>query len=401
MRLHLLFVAALMLAANSFGAYSWGQPASIDTTKNDSDLTNFPVYVYDSALSLKTTGNGGKVQSATGLDVGFASNSACTVMLKWDMDNYNATLGTVRAWVLKDVHDYGTPDSIYICYGDAGISTYQGDSVNVWPNYQLVSHNKDGTTLTPVNSTGDATYNGTVQSATAIVGKADGGARMVSTSQYITHSTAYRYALTSSFTLEGWFWSGSGTSDNNLLGNQAQAGPNHGTWIGQSLTGGDGRLYWSMYSGAQCAFKFPGTYKDSAWHYVAVPIFASAGSTCTSDTANIWGYIDGAKVLKTWITTTLTASPTYAANFQQNSRGGGSNGGVIKWDEVRVSSIARSAKWIKSTYNNVNSPDTYVLFGTEYSIGGSSGWAYNFSGVTSPASVSGVANANIVTISGK
>jgi len=41
----------------------------------------------------------------------------------------------------------------------------------------------------------------------------------------------------------------------------------------------------------------------------------------------------------------------------------------VKFDEFRLSSINRSADWIKTEYNNQNSPARFPRFGNEQNLG--------------------------------
>jgi len=74
------------------------------------------------------------------------------------------------------------------------------------------------------------------------------------------------------------------------------------------------------------------------------------------------------------------------------------SGGEVNWDgiidEVRISNSARTAAWIKATYNTLW--DTLLTYGSEET----SGWTGKVMGVTNPAKIMGVAVADIKSVMG-
>jgi archaellum component FlaF (FlaF/FlaG flagellin family) len=87
---------------------------------------------------------------------------------------------------------------------------------------------------------------------------------------------------------------------------------------------------------------------DTNWHYV----------TLTYDGTDIKIYKDGAFQANTSRTGSIPTS-TDTLELGRNLSG---------WlDEIRVSSTARSANWINTTYANQNSPSTFYSLGSEES----------------------------------
>lgn len=98
-----------------------------------------------------------------------------------------------------------------MCYGNSGISTFQGGSAGaVWDaNFKAVWHLKDGTTL----SGADATTNGIAlmnTAGTAVSGVVDGGLHVasVSSAQMDTANNPYPNATFNGvgLTMEAWVW---------------------------------------------------------------------------------------------------------------------------------------------------------------------------------------------------
>ncbi|HEV8357350.1 MAG TPA: hypothetical protein VGQ17_11350, partial [Gemmatimonadales bacterium] len=88
-------------------AATFSRSITIDfTLVPNTDQENFPVLIsgtYDGTggtPDLRTTGNGGKVQSASGYDVGFYTNSSCSKgKMRWETEKYTAQTGEVVYWV--------------------------------------------------------------------------------------------------------------------------------------------------------------------------------------------------------------------------------------------------------------------------------------------------------------
>jgi hypothetical protein len=82
-------VAFFCLARPAHAAYSFNQAVPIDHTKvGSSDSTNFPFLFSGTYTYLKTTGNGGNVQNSSGFYVVFATSSACSSLLSFEMESY-------------------------------------------------------------------------------------------------------------------------------------------------------------------------------------------------------------------------------------------------------------------------------------------------------------------------
>src|SRR5574343_522534 len=142
-------------------AFSYYRAITIDRTKvPTTNQTDFPVLISGTYTYLKTTGNGGLVQNASGYDIGFYSESSLTTKLKWEREVYNSSTGEVLYWVkVPTVNGSGAgrETTIDMAYGDASISTDQSDASNVWDsNYAAVFHFGDGTTKSGTDSTSNA-----------------------------------------------------------------------------------------------------------------------------------------------------------------------------------------------------------------------------------------------------
>ena len=80
--------------------FSYSRAIRIDHTKvSNTDQTNFPVLISGTYSFLATVANGGKVQSASGFDILFASDCFGTIKLDHEIESYNPAPGNSVAWV--------------------------------------------------------------------------------------------------------------------------------------------------------------------------------------------------------------------------------------------------------------------------------------------------------------
>ena len=197
-------------AATPLNGYASRRTINIDHTKvPNTDQSNFPLLISGTYAYLATSANGGNVQNANGYDVIFTSDSGCTTKLDHEVETYTAATGAVNYWVKVPTVLHTSDSVIYMCYGNASITTNQSNSAGVWDaNYKGVWHLGNGSTLSIADSTG--ANNGTNHGGTAVAGKVDGAADFNSSSQYATIPLV---VLTSDITLEAWIYrTGSGTT---------------------------------------------------------------------------------------------------------------------------------------------------------------------------------------------
>jgi hypothetical protein len=139
-----------MLAPEPQGSgYSYRRTITIDHSKvPNTDQSSFPLLISGTYSFLASVSNGGSVQDANGYDVVFSSDSSCSSKLNHEVETYNATTGAVNYWVKVPTLSHTTDTIIYMCYGNAGISTDQSNKAAVWDTgYKAVWHVPNGTSL--------------------------------------------------------------------------------------------------------------------------------------------------------------------------------------------------------------------------------------------------------------
>lgn len=223
-----LLVGLLTISPSLVKAYgngfTYSRSITIDHTKvPNTDQSNFPVLVSGTYTYLKTTGNGGLVQNASGYDVGFYTNSDCsTGKMNWETETYTATTGVVNYWVKVATASHTSDTVFYMCYGNSSITTDQSSATSVWDsNFKGVWHLPNGTSLTANDSTSNAN-NGTITTPTATTGQIDGGASFNGTTDRIVPSADPINGL-SSFTTSAWI-KVAADQNSTILGNRNNEG---------------------------------------------------------------------------------------------------------------------------------------------------------------------------------
>jgi hypothetical protein len=149
--------------------------------------------------------NGGRVQDSNGYDIIFTSDSGCVTKLNHEVETYNASTGAVRYWVKVPTVFHATDTTLYMCYGNSGITANQSNPTGVWDsNFTGVYHLGDGTTLNANDSTSNAN-NGTATSVSAVAGPVAGGASFNGSTSKVDLGAGSSFDNWTALTLSGWF----------------------------------------------------------------------------------------------------------------------------------------------------------------------------------------------------
>lgn len=318
----------------SFGIgsdYVYKKHITIDNTKVEgtNDLTSFPVYFHLTGI---TTNN------ANGYDILFTDNNL--IPLKHEIESYSN--GTLDVWVNIPIL-YATIDTkLYLFYYNVNITT-DTSSTDVWTSdYKAIYHLNN-------NNFSDSTINANTLSNLSTTNYATGkiaGARdfnMLS-SQYMRKLSASGIAAGNVMTLSAWARHDSTMSVRNILvvsdevNNKAFNMMFRNTYgFGLWMFGGDMVLP---------SYIFPSI---NEWHYYVA----------TFDGANCGLYIDGEEVAYGAAQQTIQTGTWKEIVVGAYYDGGGGEYWDGQIDEPRFSQIVKSADWIKTEYNNQNSPHTF------------------------------------------
>jgi hypothetical protein len=358
----LIAIAFLFVTSQAWAAFGYYSPISINSSQVPSTQTDFPVLVNTTDARFKSVGNGGHVQSSSGFDIRpYTDSTLTTAITGYELELYNASTGEVVMWVkVSSLSSSTTP--FVLAYGDSGIST-DGSSSTTWSNsFVAVYHLKDGSTLSVADSANAKTT--TNHSATATSGQIDGATNVASaSSQYIDISSLSSGAA--GITVSAW------VNPTSL--------PNAYNGVTGACDGGTGDLIAVKSNGKLAVYistsgglkNYDGTgshtLSTATWYYVTATQSASTGIIGYVNAASD-GTATAAGTTVSWLQTEIGQDCITSGRFW--------NG---KLDEVRYSSVARSANWITTEYNNQSAPGTFETLGTEVSLTTTAnGWFYFF-----------------------
>ncbi|GMR22861.1 MAG: hypothetical protein BMS9Abin37_1238 [Acidobacteriota bacterium] len=363
-RATLLILLALIVfhtsAPSAQAAFGFRKQITINSTKvsGSSDLPNFPVLISLLDPDLRTVLYGGRVENANGFDIVFRQR--CTIAdLDHEIEDYDPVTGTFVAWVRIPRLSANTVTIIEMQYGDATIVSSQENVAAVWdPNFKGVWHLKEDPSGIPpqiqdsTSNNKNGTSMGAMTSVDQVAGQIDGSLDFDGVNDYVNMGDQPEFEMP----LYSWsMW---------LKGNSA---PVVGISNEQPLWNADRQFNFS-WSHTAFAFAQAAAHRDSVgWKAAQITTALSGGIwyyvAGTYDGSNISVYLNGA----------LEATQPAGAPLPQVgvlSIGAPLIGGVPfpgQLDEVRISSVVRSADWIATEYNNESSPSTFYSVGPELS----------------------------------
>ena len=334
--------------------WSYAKRYKIDHTKIDENLTNFPVLIkidntkpnYQHFFDNAGTG-GSSVRFVSSL--GTSQAHLKFEKVRFDATNKKAEYFVKIPSVSKDNDTY-----FYLLYGRTGALDGSDKTEVYGDEFKAVYHMKDDPDTSHIKDSTINGNNGTKKAQNEPI-EADGKVAKAQSFDGTNDRVALANAIPggSSFTVEGWIYrtKTSTTVDGNnwITGNST---PNY-SWF-SAFTNTDQFSVYYYGSG----WKNLGEVGKNNWYYVAFVIDGASGAT-----NNLKGYKDGSLLGQTTMTYTLS-STTSVPWIGGRSDGERYFGGII--DEVRISNVARSAAWIKASYNSGN--NSLVSYGSEEAI---------------------------------
>ena len=302
--------------------------------------------------------NGGLVASSTGADIIFTDSNG-TSLLNYEIESYASSTGNLVAWVSIPLLTATSDYTIYEYFGNSSAPAETTSNIqNTWDsNYKGIWHLPNGTTLTANDSTSNAN-NGTLQNTpTATAGQIAGGASFTAaSSQYITTANTLNIATP---TVSAWVKipANPGTGFVGSVVGIVQ-GNQSGTNDKDIYINPNGTVSWYVYYASMSAPELAtsvGTLSPNVWHYLV--------GTADGTTSRL--YIDGradGSIASGNIYTSYSA-PGFEINGEYGTSGSYGTYMTDTVDEARISSIARSADWIQTEYNNQSSPSTFYAYG--------------------------------------
>lgn len=354
------FLLFLLPSICSASGYSYQRQITINgATYNPATQSNFTVLLCangsspcdTSVAGLNESGLGAHVTNSNGYDIVFSS-TACTspTLMSWEMENYVASTGEMEVWVL--VPSLTTSNqTIYMCYGNNNISSFQGGVAgSAWnSNFVGVYHLGNGSSLSLVDSTSNGLTLTNFGATPAVAGPILGAASFNGSTQYLENAAM---TLSSNPDFTASFWEkGSTAACGNASMSFQTLGSGSRFWVHSPFC--DGTMYWDAggFSNGRVSTSY-GPYAG-AWTYV----------TLVSKGDNSFGaiYLNGSSVASRGV----GEMPSSLADFQIGN--GDTNAYFFTGSlaEMRISKTVESADWITTEYNNQSSPSTFETFGGE------------------------------------
>ena len=318
--------------------------------------------------SLATVGNGGDIQNTVNqsggsytstipADLIFTSDAACSTPLAgWEFESYNSATGAVNVWINIGTLSHSNTSVIYMCYGNAAVTTQQMTTTATWDaNYKVVYHLPNGSSLNANDSSINA-VNGTNLGCSAGTGQIDGALSCDGGNGHQVNTANNPYS--------------SATFSSNGLTLSAWVNPGGTPGVPSSqIVSLEGAYVIDVNSSSKLGFEINGSGSD----------IISSGSVPNSTWTYIVGTADSLGNLKMYINGSPdnTGSQTYY-NLDSLTRPYAIGGhsvlanynffGII--DETRISNTVRSADQILAEYNNQSSPNTFYTVGPTQTGGG-------------------------------
>lgn len=314
-------------------------PGGFMTIEDASPLADFPVLVSIlNDAQLKTEANGGQVTDAEGDDIIFTSDENGLSPLNHEVESYDGTTGTLAAWVRLPSLVASEDTVFYMHYGNSAVTNPTETPELVWDsNYRGVWHLTEATDATSMDSTAysnDGTPSGSPAATTA--GKIGSALDFNDTNDQVDIGAC---GITENHTLEAWVYPQTlgGTNETYL-----RLGGGGDSWVRhEGLMNPNRAHYYSKINDVNRHRREEGALSDDTWVHLA-------GSWNGTD--HIF-YINGQPVDSAQYAGLLYNDPT------QGTIGSPTTGPDAIIDEVRISDTARTAGWIKTTYNNHQWPN--------------------------------------------
>jgi len=318
------------------------------------DFTNFPAYInipYDSDILSDYS------------DLRFV-NTLCDnggTELDYEIENY--TSSNAHIWVRIDsLLTAGKTISIYY---DNNTAIESGENpTDVWDSYYNgvwhLREDPSGSAPQMKDSTSnniDLSSIGGMDSSDSVEGKIGKALDFDGSDDAVEKSTVDFGALTA-FSVSGWIKGRDLATNINQFWGHAETMDYSGEWYMNYNSCASGKIYFGFWSSAgRTDWCQEHSFSSDTWYMV----------TFTFDGSYMRIYIDdGSTVYSNFLSASIGALSKYMRISRSGNAAADWFDGII--DEVRVSSIARSADWINQTYQLIENQNTYVTIETPADI---------------------------------
>ncbi|MBN1674644.1 MAG: DUF2341 domain-containing protein, partial [Kiritimatiellae bacterium] len=382
------FLSAAAEEENIAGAgwksgWGWRQAIVIDADKvgGSEDLVDFPVLISLEQAVLRHTSDGGRVENANGYDIIFTDLYG-TNQLDHEIESYSsdASAGTFVAWVRIPVLDHDDDTTIYLYYGNSGVSASLERVEDVWTNEFLGVWHLAASAGSPDTSDSSANGNDGVNNGTTLAtGQIANGLDFEDTDpDYVElpSSVTFLPSNNSPVTISAWFKPESISAFG--LGDRMVSLRDAADSSVVTLALGDTDRIQVFIDPPNSTSDWTSTVSAGEWRHV--------GLTC--DGAEWLRYLDGAQEGGA-IGAGHDAASSHAAYLGTFDTSQFHYDGIL--DEVRIARVARSAGWLATCHTNQADPGGFYATGGEETTlsGWLDGYAYRKALVIRAGQVSG------------
>jgi hypothetical protein len=349
--LYALLTFFLCVAEPSYASFSKHKKITIQASQvnGTSALTNFPVMIQISGADFNDIEDD---IDADGYDLIFKAADGSPLV--HEIEVYNEASNLLTAWVKIPSLSATSDTDIYIYYGDPSISSPTEIPSAVWDSsYRGVWHMNENPAGPAPQIQDSTTYGnhgtsyGGMSSNDQVSGKVGGALDFDDNDDYIYVGDKSSLNVTAGITLETWL------KPDNIEAASRYAVYKGNAYFLDAMRSFDTSPHFYLYidnEGSKSTY--PSGTLTTSWNHV-IGTYDSTGEVMRV-------YINGVEVSSadlSALTNDLINVSSNGLRFSLYYRG--------LMDEVRLSSIARSADWIKTQFNNHNSPGTFYIIGSE------------------------------------
>ncbi len=357
------------VALSQPAGYSFGKKIEISSNivSGSNDLTDFPVYLEFTDPNLRSVSNGGHLQNINGYDIVFTLPD-CTTPVRFQIENYDPTTGSLTAWAGVPVLSASMNTSIFMYYGNSNV-TANPSSQSTWTsNYEGVWHmNNDPSTSSLIDYSGngvDGTSFGNMTASDLVTGKLGNAIDFDGSNDYFALANKFYTNSGEIPQLTVSAWINTTYSNSSMSSNWSILDFDRSEYYNMFIHG-DGRLGFATRAGGihDSYAGSTGDLNDGDWHHV-VGVFNGTSKLL---------YIDGSFAL-------TVSNPHGGASLGTGANrfgfiGDGSEATSFNgnryydgmYDEIRFTNNSLSSDWIATEYNNQNNPAGSQTLSEEFS----------------------------------
>lgn len=314
------------------------------------NLTDFPVMVSITDPSLRSASNGGHVAHNQAFDLLFTDLQGDR--LSHEVESYDPSTGRLVAWVSMPSLSGSTNNSLYLFYGNSDVLSDPSSSC-VWSNgFEGVWHLNG----TAEDASGKQHHGAAFGAAATATTPSGSGLDFGGSGQYVDVGTLP--SALGQITVQAWI-NRDDLQEDYLVSTATGTAINEHHWALSAKDNGFGSSVLVGYIQGTSAEQLTGniTFNANSWHLASL-VYTGSDMQLFVD-----GNFAGSKAVSGLLSS--TAQATLIGNITN-----GINRYVDgQMDEVRVSAVARDQHWIRTSFNNLNAPASFVGAGSEIPLG--------------------------------